>query len=259
MRSLQNISFSSISVIEDPFSWACDLEDIGFGGWEVVYEGTHALDSQNLVRMREVCETTDLAITIHLPFSDLNLASLNYPIWDEVIRQLTSCIRVASEFSDLMVVHPGYLSPFGMQMPDLAWQQNIAGLQQLCDSAGDLGVRLAVENMPRMELIFGKEPDEMAGMIELVDRGNLGMTLDVGHAHTNGVLSEFLGMKEIVHVHIHDNNGRRDEHLPIGEGTIAWADVMGELYKRHRGCRFVIEARDLKEGKASLEYLQGMG
>jgi len=113
--------------------------------------------------------------------------------------------------------------------------------------------------MPRMELIFGKEPDEMAGMIELVDRENLGMTLDVGHAHTNGVLSEFLGMKEIVHVHIHDNNGRRDEHLPIGEGTIAWADVMGELYKRHSGCRFVIEARDLEEGKASLLYLQGLG
>jgi len=155
-----------------------------------------------------------------------------------------------------MVVHPGYLSPLGAQMSDLAWQQNIAGLQQLCDSAGDLGVRLAVENMPRMELIFGKEPHEMAGMIELVDRENLGMTLDVGHAHTNGVLSEFLGMKEIVHVHIHDNNGRRDEHLPIGEGTIAWADVMDELYKRHSGCRFVIEARNLEEGKASLAYLQ---
>ncbi len=256
MRLSRNISFSSISVADDPFSWAYTLEEIGFGGWEVVCEGKQALDSQNLVRMREVCETTDLAITIHLPFSDLNLASLNYPIWDEVLRQLTSCIRVASEFSDLMVVHPGYLSPLGMQMPDLAWQQNIAGLQQLCDFAGDLDVRLAVENMPRMDLIFGKGADEMAGMIELVDRENLGMTLDVGHAHTNGVLSEFLGMDGIVHVHIHDNNGRRDEHLPIGEGTIAWAEVMGELYKRHRGCRFVIEARDLEEGKTSLLYLQ---
>ncbi len=256
MRFPQNISFSSISVIDDPFKWACNLEEIGFGGWEVVYEGTQALDSQNLARMREVCETTGLAITIHLPFSDLNLASLNYPIWDEVLRQLTSCIRVASEFSDLMVVHPGYLSPLGMQMPDLAWQQNVAGLQQLCDFAGDLGVRLAVENMPRMDLIFGKGSDEMAGMIELVDRKNLGMTLDVGHAHTNGVLSEFLGMKEIVHVHIHDNKGRRDEHLPIGEGTIAWADVMGELYKHHSGCRFVIEARNLEEGEASLAYLR---
>ena len=57
---------------------------------------------------------------------------------------------------------------------------------------------IAVENMPRIEFIFGKEPAEMAGTIELVGRGNLGMTLDVGHAHTNSVLSEFLGMKEIV-------------------------------------------------------------
>jgi sugar phosphate isomerase/epimerase len=157
-----------------------------------------------------------------------------------------------------MVVHPGYLSPLGMQMPDLAWHQNILGLQQLCDFAGDIGVRIAVENMPRMEFIFGKEPAEMAGMIELVDRENLGMTLDVGHAHTNGVLSEFLRMKEIVHVHIHDNKGRRDEHLQIGQGTIAWVGVMDELCKRHRGCRFVIEARSVEEGRESLAYLRGM-
>ena len=258
MKSLRNISFSSMRVTEDPFGWAYMLEDIGFGGWEIVQEGKQVLNDQSIHKMREVCETTDLAITIHLPFSDMNLGSLNQPIWEEVVGQHTSCIRVASEFASLMVVHPGYLSPLGTQMPDLAWQQNISGLQRLCDFADDLGVRIAVENMPRMKLILGKVPDEMAGMIELADRENLGMTLDVGHAHTNGVLSEFLKMKEIVHVHIHDNKGRSDEHLPIGDGTIAWAEVMGELCKRHRGCRFVVEARSLEEGKASLEYLRGV-
>jgi|LGVF01.1.fsa_nt_gb sugar phosphate isomerase/epimerase len=259
MISLRNISFSSIRVTDDPFNWAHTLEDIGFGGWEIVQEGQQVLDSVNIRKMREVCETTDLAITIHLPFSDINLASLNQPIWEEALRQLTSCISVASEFANLMTVHPGYLSPLGMQMPDLAWQQNVLGLQRLCDFADDFGVTIAVENMPRMDLIFGKAPDEMAGIIELVDRENLGMTLDVGHAHTNGALSEFLMMNEIVHVHIHDNGGRRDEHLPIGQGTIAWADVIGELCKRHSGCRFVIEARSLEEGQASLEYLRGVG
>lgn len=247
-----------MSVTDDPFGWAYTLEEVGFDGWEIVHEGKQVLDDQNIRKMREVCETTGLAITIHLPFSDLNLGSLNQPIWDEVVRQLTSCVSVASEFASLMVVHPGYLSPLGMQMPDLAWQQNILGLQQLCDFAGDLGVRIAVENMPRMEFILGKEPAEMAGMIELVDRNNLGMTLDVGHAHTNGLLSEFIGMKEIVHVHIHDNKGRRDEHLPIGKGTIEWESVAGELFRRHRGCRFVIEARSVAEGRESLGYLRGM-
>ena len=258
MHSLRNISFSSMLVTDDPFNWAYMLEDIGFGGWEVVQEGKQVLNDQSIRKMREVCETTDLVITIHLPFSDLNLGSLNQPIWGEVVRQLTSCVSVASEFADLMVVHPGHLSPLGMQMPDLAWHQNILGLQQLCDFADNLGVRIAVENMPRMEFILGKEPAEMAGMIELVGRENLGMTLDVGHAHTNGALPEFLRMKEIVHVHIHDNKGRRDEHLPIGKGTIEWGSVMGELFERHRGCRFVIEARSLEEGRESLEYLRGM-
>ena len=258
MRPLRNISFSSMCVTDDPFGWAHDLEDMGFSGWEVVCEGKQAIDDSNIKKMREVCETTDLLVTIHLPFSDLNLASLNQPIWDETLRQLTSCISLASEFADLMVVHPGYLSPLGMQMPDLAWQQTILGLQRLCDFAEDYGVLIAVENMPKMEFIFGKDPHEMAGMIELADRDNLGMTLDVGHAHTNGVLTEFLEMDEIVHVHIHDNKGRRDEHLPIGQGTVDWESVMSRLLERHGKCRFVIEARDLEEGKVSLAYLQGV-
>ncbi|HDJ37897.1 MAG TPA: sugar phosphate isomerase/epimerase [Methanosarcinales archaeon] len=257
--SLRDVSFSSLCVTDDPFAWAHRLEDIGFGGWEVVQEGKQVVDDRNIGKMREVCHTTDLAITIHLPFSDLNLASMNQPIWEEVMRQHKSCIRIASEFADLMVVHPGYLSPIGAQMPDLAWQQNITGLQQLCDFASDFGVKIAVENMPRMELVFGREPGEMAGMIELADRENLGMTLDLGHAHTTGTLSEFLLMKEVVHVHVHDNKGRRDEHLPIGAGTIAWDPVISELRKRHRGCRFVIEARSLAEGSESLERLREMG
>lgn len=259
MHSLRNkISFSSLCVTDDPFNWARDLEDHGFSGWEIVHEGKQVFDKENIRRMREVCETTNLVITIHLPFSDLNLASLNQPIWDETMRQLTSCISVASEFADLMVVHPGHLSPLGMQLPDLAWRQTILGLQGLCDFADDLGVRIAVENMPDMEFIFGRDPPEMAGMIELADRKNLGMALDVGHAHTNGVLSEFLGMKEIIHVHIHDNKGKKDEHLPFGQGTIDWGFVMPELLKHHRECRFVIEARNLEEGGYSLRYLEGM-
>lgn len=62
------------------------------------------------------------------------------------------------------------------------------------------------------------------------------VNIDIGHAFLHG------GMKNVVnyirtfgdileHVHVHDNNGKRDEHLPIGKGKIDYKRVVRELKK----------------------------
>ncbi len=147
----------------------------------------------------QIVETTNLVITIHLPYSDLNLASMNQPIWEETVRQMKSCLDLACEFSRLAVVHPGHLSPLGMQMPDAAWTQNILGLQQICDHAAELDMRIAVENMVNMPALLGRRPEEIVGILETVDRENAGFILDVGHANTNGNVEDFLKLKDNGH------------------------------------------------------------
>jgi len=86
------IGFSCRSVVDDPFDYAFELEDMGFSGWEIVCEGNQTLLGDNLEKILNVIETTGLTLTIHLPFSDLNLASLNENIWDETIHQMTEII-----------------------------------------------------------------------------------------------------------------------------------------------------------------------
>ncbi len=248
------VSFSSLALVNNPFDWAYDLEEIGFTGWEVVSEGKQQLNDATLMEIKNIIDTTNLVITLHLPFSDLNLASLNHPIWKETIRQMTRCLERASDFVELAVVHPGHLSPLGMQIPEMAWQQNIEGLRAICDFAGDFGINIGIENMVNMRFILGKQPAEISGMIESLERENAGLTLDIGHANTNGMVNEFLAdLSNIVHVHLHDNNGKQDEHLGLGKGNIKWKDVLRKLdgYKR----RFVTEARTVEEGTASLKYL----
>jgi len=150
------ISFSSLALVNNPFDWAYGLEEVGFTGWEVVSEGKQQLNDSTLSQIRNIIETTDLVLTLHLPFSDLNLGSLNHPIWNESIRQMTKCLERASDLLSLLWVHPGHLSPLGMQLPDMAWQQNIEGLRTICDFADDFGINIGVENMPNMQHIFGK-------------------------------------------------------------------------------------------------------
>lgn len=252
-----NVSFSSLALVNNPFEWAYDLEELGFTGWEVVSEGKQQLNDGTLTEIKNIIETTDLILTLHLPFSDLNLGSLNHPIWKESIRQMTRCLERASDFVKLAVVHPGHLSPLGMQLPDMAWQQSIEGLKEICDFANDLGIIIGVENMPNMQHIFGKRPGELLGMIDSLGRENVGLTLDMGHANTNGLVLDFLAdLRNVIHVHLHDNKGKSDEHLELGKGNINWKEVIPK-FRGYKG-RFVTEARTVEEGAASLRFLNSI-
>jgi len=250
VRSMK-FGFSSLALTDDPFQWAYRLEDIGFSGWEIVDEGRHRIE--NIKReIEEVCESTNLIISVHAPFSDLNLASVNQPIWEETIRQMSACVENSGDFADICVVHPGILSPLGAQIPEKAWEQMIFGLRKLCDIAEEYGMMIGVENMINIEPLLGRFPDELLGIVETVDRDNIGIVFDVGHANTMNVIDEFLEV-DVVHVHVHDNFGEKDEHLPPGHGNIEWKEVMDGL-KRYNG-RIVIEARNLDEGEEGLKYL----
>ncbi|ABK14154.1 MAG: sugar phosphate isomerase/epimerase [Methanothrix sp.] len=249
------ISFSSSALVDRPFDWAYQLEDLGYTGWEIVCEGMQRLTEDNVDEARRIAETTDLVITLHLPYSDLNLASVNQPIWEESVRQMKSCLTLAADFTELAVVHPGHLSPLGAQVPERAWEQNILGIRSICDHAEDLGITIAVENMVNIPTLLGRAPFEIVGIMDTVDRENLGFTLDVGHANTNGNLKEFLQLRErITHIHIHDNHGERDEHLPVGSGTVDWRLVFSSL-NGYRG-RYVTEARSLVQGQTSLSRIK---
>jgi len=255
---LHRISFSSRAVVADPFKWAYMLEDHGYTGWEIVQEGSQCLSSKTVQNLKNIYDTTNLELTLHLPFSDMNLAGLNDSIRAEVLRQMKHYLILASNYVNLAVVHPGYLSPYGVQVPQQAYMANLASIRELCDFAADLGVLIAVENMPDFPKIFGKYPDEMQEMLDAVGSHNVGFTFDVGHANTVGLVDEFLDQlgERISHVHIHDNMGKKDEHLPLGEGTVNWKQVMEKL-SNYKGI-FVTEMASVEEGIKSLDFLRNL-
>lgn len=60
--------------------------------------------------------------------------------------------------------------------------------------------------------------------------------LDVGHAYISGgmeMIKRYLTTfkSRIVHLHLHDNHGQFDEHIPIGDGTIDYIKVIKWLKK----------------------------
>ena len=96
----------------------------------------------------------------------------------------------------------------------------ITALEHLGAFAHPLGVRLLVENL----LSEVTTPQHLVAILEMGRLNNVGVCLDVGHAHiTVGTAEAFRAFgARIDSVHVHDNHAVKDEHLWPGDGTIDW-------------------------------------
>jgi sugar phosphate isomerase/epimerase len=100
-------------------------------------------------------------------------------------------------------------------------------LEHLGAFARPLGVRLLVENL----LSEATTPDHLVLILELGHLDNVGICLDLGHAHITVGVAEAVATlgSRIVSAHVHDNHGLKDEHLWPGDGSIGWPDVAEAL------------------------------
>jgi len=243
--------FSASSKVWEDKSWVFSLEGIGYQGWEVMADGSSSFEkAENVREVAEIAASTGLSLSVHAPYSDLNLASLNYPIWRESVRQVLACVESAAELTDRVTVHPGYLSPVGKLLPDRTWTLQKSALSEIGAFAADRGVRVFLENMGGLKEVLCRFPEEILGMIDGVT--GVGFTLDVGHAHTVGKVREFLRvLPSANHIHVHDNHGTADQHLALGDGTIPWEEVGRAVARDYNGI-VVVEGRSLEEAEKSL-------
>lgn len=243
--------FSSSSKVWDDIRWVYGIEDAGYAGWEIVADGNYRLDDPSSFRkIKEVIASTKLGITVHAPYGDLNLATLNDPIWRESIRQICTCIEHASELTNRVTVHPGYISPVGRLLPQKIWELQKEALRQIGRCAIEHSVLACLENMINAKEFLCRQPEELIGMTEGID--GIGMTFDFGHANTMGVVDAFLPhISRASHIHIHDNHGMSDEHLALGAGTVNWDKVGKAIAAGYSGVT-VVEGRSVEEAKTSL-------
>jgi len=243
--------FSSSSKVWDDISWVCGIKDAGYEGWEIVADGNYRLEKpENLKKIKEVIASTGLGITVHAPYGDLNLATLNDPIWRESIRQIEVCIENAANLTDRVTIHPGYLSPAGKLVPQKVWELQKEALKRIGKCAAEHGVLACLENMISAKEFLCRDCGELMGMAEGIE--GIGLTFDFGHANTVGKVPDFLkNVGSANHIHVHDNHGEHDEHLALGNGTIDWHRAGKTIAAKYRGV-VVVEGRSVEEAKKSL-------
>jgi sugar phosphate isomerase/epimerase len=200
----------------------------GFRQIEVCSSPRH-LDFHNADDVRRAGEKMrELEIhpaSLHAPFAEhIDITSLDAAVREAAVQELIrACEAAALMGCENVVLHPA------------------EALTRVAARCSGLGVRLLLENM-LAHLMFGHVRDMMylLGEIKTTD---VGTCLDTGHAHLaremGVVIQKLSGHLKMVHVN--DNHGDWDAHLPPGAGSIDWPWVIGELRRVHFGGVLVLE------------------
>ena len=207
----------------------------------------------------------DVGYSIHPPAWDTNLTSENRTIREATFEEYRKSIEFAHELeADHVVIHPGFaFSPVFDKK--IARQRAEEYVHRLNEIARPLGVKLAVENVGyHGASIFTQ--DEYCTFLDSFD-DNCGYLIDTGHARLNNwdipAMIRRVG-RRLNSVHLHDNSGRGDEHLPIGEGTIDWEPVYEALKEVQADCLLILEytpgadLEKLRTGKRILQQKLGL-
>ena len=140
-------------------------------------------------------------------------------------------------------------------VPTFLRQEKLRAIAELVQYAQASWVTVALENVSE-------------SAVELVEvrraAPGLGITLDIGHgqicAERNRSLEiiEKLG-QSIVHVHIHDNDGIDDLHLPPGKGIIDLRNIVTKILRQGYDGTFTLEVghEDLVSSRQHFQELIG--
>ena len=181
------------------------------------------LNALDQYHMKLVCHLPSFVFTADLT-PNLRKASLN-----EVLRSLD----VAAELGCAKaVLHPSYITGLGIFVMDQARKYAMESLDAVTQAADQLGIVLCLENLfPETHSLA--EPEDFDEIF--IKFPTLKLTLDTGHAH----IEDSEGKRavrfiqrfpdRIAHIHVSDNLGKTDDHLPVGAGTVNFSEIVTAL------------------------------
>jgi sugar phosphate isomerase/epimerase len=227
-----NIGLSMLFCLGEPFpSLLKRLDHVDVNCVELIDESQHALSSKRVKALKKVANSKGLDFTVHAPFVDINIASLNPELRRVMLKRLEKSIVYAHQLKcKQWVFHSGWKTGVSEFYPNLDWQLNLRSVKTLLTIARKHKVEISIENTPEPFPFLLKKMQDFALFYSELGR-DIGLTLDIAHAHTTHQTLEFIEKfsDKIVHVHVSDNQGKYDSHRGIGYGNIDWNSVAGAL------------------------------
>jgi len=194
-------------------------------------------------------------ISIHGPFMDLSPGAIDSKIAAASLERYLQVISFSEILRpEVVVFHSGYEKWKYAGETELWLSQSVKTWRAVMEKADKSGTRVAIEN------IVDTEPDNLRLLAERMDHPNFGLCLDVGHREIFSKLSitDWVdGMHPyIFEMHLHDNNGNADEHLPVGDGIVDFSSLFSRLKALEADPVMTLEAHSSEDALKSISRLK---
>ncbi len=225
-RCFVNIPFADFARYEDFVSRYRINPEIGLDG-DILYTATR---KDFLARARFLQER-GLHCTLHAPFHDMLPGAADRVILAATRKKLKRCFDLIKIFKPRSVVcHLGYLDCVHGYDLERWLATSLETWRQLLNVAAEQEVEVMFENT------YEQGPAVHRMLLDALDSPFAGFCLDTGHilAFAGTPLHEWLEIlgDRLRQLHLHDNHGGRDEHLPLGKGDFDFPGLFSSLAAR---------------------------
>lgn len=212
------------------------LADQGVTAIEISVNNVQYFDYRNAFELDKLMSRLQSsgirAHSVHSPFGQgYDISSPNDEVHERGVDALIDAIEIASVIgASKVIVHP---SDVLHNCRNRRLERARGVIREVSTIASESGVVLAVENLPPDYL--GHTKEELFALVEGIDPHLVGFCFDSGHANLS---DDFVGLAEALlphafTTHLHDNDGKNDQHRFPGEGTINWRQF-AQAYKKAR-------------------------
>jgi sugar phosphate isomerase/epimerase len=222
--TLQQLAASGLSAVELMY-----ISDFTKPGW--------------LKRVRKTLTDSNILInSVHAPFSnEVDISRCDNGGQECAIAAIAMSIEMAKQLgAGILVVHAS-AEPIKETEREQRLAQSSKGLAALVKMVEPLGIRLAVELLPRTCL--GNTAEELIQLVEQHPQEQVGICLDTNHLADPSKLPEYVEMFQhrLITTHISDYDGIDEKHWIPFTGVIDWDAFAYALHRiSYRGA-FIYE------------------
>ncbi|MCP4546030.1 MAG: sugar phosphate isomerase/epimerase [bacterium] len=194
------------------------------------------------------------ACRFHAPFRDINPGGFDPDILEISRRRLIAALDAAKHFGVRDLVAHTAWDPRMYGLDRAEWlDRSTTFWLDMGEQAAKRGCRFGLEN------VFDLQPTLLAELLDRLPSPIFGVNLDIGHwfAWGAGSLSEWFDIlgPRLLSLHLHDNNGVHDEHLPVGAGKIPWSELYPLVRAVGRPLDWTVENRSVAAVVASANHI----
>lgn len=207
-----------------------EIEWIGKNGFDFVdlfFEEDKAIPEKiDVNKIKSVLKKYKLGVVGHTEWY-LPIGSPIKSIRDCAVNEVERYLIVFQKLGvNKMTIHANWCK--GLFSADEAVNFQVYTLNKIVEKAKKYDIKIMLEPIDT-------EYDNIKDISKILNKVNgLYLHLDIGHANVSkDKIEKWIEKfhKIIVHIHLHDNHGKKDEHLSMGKGNIKWKKVLKVLKK----------------------------